>query len=171
MSNPILWSNFFQKKEHRVLLDILKQIPIFEELNKPELKALERILHRRIYREGEYVFHAGDLGVGMYIIEEGEVSILADKTEREIALLHEGEFFGELALLIEERRTAHAIARTDTKVFGFFQPDLFSLLERKPRLGVSVVMKLAKVIARRMQMTIDENQILLDRIASFEGAE
>lgn len=170
MSNPIIWSNLFKKSVRTEILDILKGVPIFEELSRADLKAIERILHHRSYRAGEYIFYAGDLGVGMYIIEQGEVSIRADKTNREINRLKDGEFFGEMALLQEEFRSAHGVAEVDTSAFGFFQPDLFGLLERKPRLGVSVVMKLSKVIAIRLQHAIDENQRLLDTIARMQAA-
>lgn len=167
MSSSILWSNFFEQSEQEGILDILKRVPIFEGLIKKDLKAIERILHRRTYNEHEYIFRSGDTGVGMYIIERGLVGIVADKTERQISLLSDGEFFGEMALLNEEPRQVHAVARKETTLYGFFQPDLHSLLETKPRLGVSVVMKLSKVIGTRLQLAINENQRLYDRIAEL----
>lgn len=170
MSNTFLWANIFNQSKKEDILDILKKVPIFEDCTRGELKAIERILHHRSYREGEMIFRTGEIGVGMYIIEHGQVGIVADKTERQISLLTDGEFFGEIALLNEEPRSAHAVARADTTVFGFFRPDLFSLLERKPHLGVSVVMKLSKVIATRLQLAINENQRLYDRIAELTSA-
>ncbi len=169
MPQTFLWSNFWRPESNGTILEILGRTPLFADLTQKELKAIERILHRRNYRAGEYIFRAGELGVGMYIIERGTVAILAEKTERVLTILKDGEFFGETALLHEEPRTAHAVSRTDASVFGFFQPDLISLLDRKPRLGVSVVMKLATVISRRLQEAIAENEKLFRRIASAEG--
>lgn len=167
MSGTFAWSNIFKKQEDEDVRDILARVPIFEGLGKSDLKSIERILHRREYKTDEVVFHAGDMGVGMYIIEHGLVGIVSEKTERQVALLTDGEFFGEMALLTEEPRGVRAIARSDTSVYGFFQSDLNSLLEKKPRLGISVLMRLARVLSRRLQYAINENQRLYDRIAEL----
>lgn len=171
MPQTFMWSYLWRPEKNGTILDILGRTPLFADLAQKDLKAIERILHRRSYHAGEYIFRAGELGVGMYIIEKGTIAILAEKTDRVLSVLKDGEFFGEMALLHEEPRNAHAIARTDASVFGFFQPDLLALLDRKPRLGVSVVMKLATVISRRLQEAISENEKLFKRItsASSEG--
>ena len=157
MSTPILWENFFRKTKQNDVLVLLKEIPIFDELNRRELKTIERILHRRVYQKGEPIFQKGDQGLGMYIIEEGEVDIVAGSAGTRIAHLVDGEFFGELALFSEQPRQASAIALQETRVFGFFQPDLYSLLETHPKIGVSVVLKLAKIMAERVNRIVQEN--------------
>ncbi|NOY05535.1 MAG: cyclic nucleotide-binding domain-containing protein [Chlorobi bacterium] len=170
MSNPILWRNLFRQKKAESLLDVLRNVPIFEDLSRSELKSIERILHRRSYRRGEYIFREGETGLGMYIVEEGAVAITVGEPghEKEISLLRNGEFFGEMALLHEDPRSANAVARVDTIVLGFFQPDLLQLLETNPRLGVSVVMRLARIIAERLQHLLHENKQLQERIDELE---
>lgn len=140
------------------LSDILRRIPIFEELSKREIAALERILHKREYKRDEVIFRQDEPGMGMYIIESGQVAIISEPAEVHLSELGSGEFFGELALLDEAPRSATAIAQTECKIFGFFQPDLFALLDRSPRLGVKIVLRLAKIIGERLRRANDQIQ-------------
>ncbi len=155
-----LWENIFKgrNESERSILTILKNIPIFEELSDKELGAIERILHERTYKEGELIFHQGDAGVGMYIIEKGRIDIRLEPSGQVVATLNEGEFFGELALLDDSARSATAVAATDCKMLGFFQPDLFGLIDRNPRLGVKLVLRLAGIIGDRLKAANQENQ-------------
>jgi len=102
------WGNIFrqQEKEEENIRKTLKRIPIFEGLSRKELRAIERILHRRQYATGEVIFHQGEPSAGMYIIVEGKVRIFLEPTQQVVAELHDGDFFGELALLNESPRSA-----------------------------------------------------------------
>lgn len=146
-----LWGNIFKHQKSTGIRAILEKIPLFDTLAQQELSAIERILHKRSYEAGEHVFRQGEPGMGMYIIEHGEVTILTEHTSHVLAELGEGEFFGELSLLDESPRSATAIAKTRCSIFGFFQPDLIGLIERNPRLGVKIVMRLASVIGDRLR--------------------
>ncbi len=140
------------------LADMLRRIPIFADCTRRELAAVERILHRRDYLRDEVIFHQDDPGLGMYIIESGKVAIIAEPSRHVLSELGDGEFFGELALLTESPRSATAVAVLPCKVLGFFQPDLFGLIERNPRLGVKIVLRLAAVIGDRLRKANDKIQ-------------
>jgi len=89
-----------------------------------------------------------------YIIQDGEVSIAIlgkDGNEQELAMLGDGDFFGELALIDESTRSANAVCRTDCTLIGFFRPDLFELIEKENTLGIKIVMKLAEIVAQRLR--------------------
>jgi CRP-like cAMP-binding protein len=131
--------------------DTLKHIPIFAELSRRELAAVERILHRREFHAGEIIFRQDEPGLGMYIIESGKVTIKTDDDADTVTELSDGEFFGELPLLDGGTRSATALAVTPCRIYGFFQPDLFALIERNPRLGVKLVMSLAAIIGMRLR--------------------
>ena len=150
-----LWGNVFKvrKKEEDTVHDILKKVPIFEELGKRELDRIERILHRREYAQDEVIFFQDQPGLGMYIIEEGTVDIVSGPEKCRLAELTSGEFFGELALLDDSLRTATAVARTYCKLLCLFQPDLFDLIDRNPRLGVKILSRLAVTIGERLKKT------------------
>ncbi|HEB01791.1 MAG TPA: cyclic nucleotide-binding domain-containing protein [Nitrospirae bacterium] len=148
-----IWSFIFKSKEQEQeeTLTVLRRLPIFKDLSKREVSSIERILHRRNYAPGEEIFTYGVPGAGMYIILSGEVSIIHESGNKEIALLKEGEFFGEMALLDESPRSATARAKSQCVVLGFFQSDLFSLLERSPKLGSKIVLRLARIVGERLK--------------------
>jgi len=150
--------------------DTLRSIPIFSELGRRELAAVERILHKREYSSGEVIFRQDEPGLGMYIIESGRVSILTDDSLNNMTELGDGEFFGELPLLDGGSRSATAVAKTSTRIFGFFQPDLFGLIERDPRLGVKIVLSLAAIIGMRLRAVNERVQALLAEGAAAPAA-
>ncbi|MEW6510156.1 MAG: cyclic nucleotide-binding domain-containing protein [Bacteroidota bacterium] len=145
--------------------DTLKMIPIFTDLTRRELAAVERILHHREYHAGEVIFRQAEPGLGMYIIESGRVTIRAEESTDSVSELGDGEFFGELPLLDGGTRSATAIAKTPCRIYGFFQPDLFGLIERNPRLGVKIVMSLAAIIGMRLRAANERVESLLRRSA------
>ena len=99
------------------------------------------------------LFRQGDTGVGMYIVSRGHVRISQEPGPAVLAELGEGDFFGEIALLSEKPRSATATATEATTLLGFFQPDLISILERQPRIGVAVLRGLAEMAGERLVRT------------------
>jgi CRP/FNR family transcriptional regulator, cyclic AMP receptor protein len=132
-------------------LAVLEGIPIFKDLNKRELSAIERILHRREYIADELVIRQGEPGMGMYIIESGKVVVLSEPAGVQLSELSDGDFFGEVSLLDETPRSATVVAKCPTRILGFFQSDLFSLIERNPRLGVKIVIRLTQFLGERLK--------------------
>jgi len=170
MEDDTMWGNIFRRqvKSETSIYTVLSKIPIFKDLTNREIKAIERILHRRTYATGEIIFHEGDPGVGMYIIEEGHVNITLGKQEKLLAVLSNGEFFGEIALLSETPRTATAVSVNQSKMLGFFQSDLFGLLETDPKMGNKIMHRLAQMIADRLRFSNLENQQLKIKIGELE---
>jgi CRP/FNR family cyclic AMP-dependent transcriptional regulator len=156
-----LWKNFFSQRGIREgsTEEVLSKVPAFANLAPRELKEVAAIVHKREYRTGEPVFYQGDPGLGMYIVQDGEVSIMLmgkDGNERELTVLSDGDFFGELALLDESTRSANAICKSDCLLIGFFRPDLFELVEKNTTLGIKIVLKLAEIVAQRLRQTDKE---------------
>ena len=145
------WSNIFSKLEAKSsIAELLKAIPVFADLNANEIRDVERILYRRTYAPGEVIFNQGDPGVGMYIVGEGEVEIRTEPENDVLTTLGEGAFFGEVSLLNEVPRSATARAHSPCVLWGFFRPELMDLIERKPRLGVKILLHLAQITGRRL---------------------
>ena len=134
--------------------EMLSKIPVFEKLEPKELRQIASIVHRRQYVKEEYVFYQGDPGLGMYVVEKGSVGIVVsgeDGTQKEVSELHNGDFFGEIALLDESPRSASVIVKEDSELIGFFRPDLFEIIEKTPKTGLKVVVKLAEMIGERLR--------------------
>ena len=159
-SESLEWKNVFKlKRKPTTVEEMLLKIPVFENLKPRELRQVSGIVHRRQYVAGEYVFFQNDPGLGMYVIEQGEVSVGLvgnDGSKKELALLKDGDFFGELSLLDESPRSASVIAVTDTNLIGFFRPDLFEIMEKAPSTGLKIVLKVAEMIGERLRNTNQE---------------
>lgn len=135
-------------------LETLRAVPLFEHLRTIQLKKILRIMHERTYQAGEVIFREGDPGAGMFIIRHGAVNIvirMPDGAEKVIAEMTDRQFFGEMALLEDVPRSATAVATQKTRLLGFFEPDLESLLERDAAVGSRVCWNLAKLMANRLR--------------------
>jgi len=176
-SDNALWRNLFSQRVVRkgTVEEVLSKVPAFANLAPRELKEVAAIVHKREYRSGEPVFYQGDPGLGMYIVKDGEVSIVIqgkDGNERELALFSDGDFFGELALLDESPRSANAVCKTECTLIGFFRPDLFELIEKNTTLGIKIVLKLAEIVAQRLRHTdkeLSKVKSQLERLQVQEG--
>src|SRR4030066_1830979 len=153
-----LWENIFKfrQKETDEIDNILIQIPIFQDLNNRELRTIKRILHQREYKKNEVIFNQGDVGLGMYIIVKGTVDIVCDPGRPILTELHDGDFFGELALLDESPRSATAVTTMPAELLCFFKPELLDLINRNPKLGGKILFKLAWTIGERLKSTNEQ---------------
>lgn len=132
---------------------LLKALPIFQDLTRRELAAVVRILHQREYQPDEVIFRENEPGMGMYILQTGRVAILSEAGNLQLAEFSDGSFFGEVALLDAAPRSATAVARAHCRIFGFFQPDLYGLIERNPQLGIKIVLGLSRLVCERLRET------------------
>ena len=149
-----LYENFFKNKESSdPVLQVLGQVPIFENLTPKELKDLARLTHERFYKANEPVFKKLAPSEGMYVILKGTVEIKDPDSNTTFATLGSGDFFGELALLDEEPRSAMAVAKEASELIGFFRTDLLTLMTRDPELGNKILLNLSRVLGERLRRT------------------
>ena len=73
-----------------------------------------------------------------------------------LAVFQKGDFFGELALIDSEKRSASAIANSDTKLSVIFKPDLDEFIEKYPKKGIKIVQGIAEITAVRLR-TLNED--------------
>ncbi len=139
------------------IIPVLRTVPLFQGLTYRDLKKIELIVHARTFMPDEVVFHERQPGTGMYFIKEGLIELTkTNNGERvKIAELGNGEFFGEMSLIENYPRSAQATASTRTEVLGIFRPDLFDLIDRNPRLGSKILLKLSERLANRLRRTTE----------------
>lgn len=157
MADPF-WGRLFNRQQEKkeTLFEVLKRIPIFQDFNEREFAKIEDILHHRSFAVEEAIVREGEKGVGMYIILTGQVQILHAGEQGKpikLATLGPGDFFGEQALLDESPRTASAVASEPCQAIGFFRPDMLELIDRNPRMGLKVIMRLSQMISFRLRQT------------------
>ena len=149
-----LYENFFKNKESSdPVLQVMGQVPIFENLTPKELKDLARLTHERSYKANEPVFKKLAPSEGMYVILKGTVEIKDPDSNTTFATLGSGDFFGELALLDEEPRSAMAVATEASELIGFFRTDLLTLMTQDPELGNKILLNLSRVLGERLRRT------------------
>lgn len=131
--------------------DILR-IPLFNSLTRLELSRLIPHFSLLEFSSGEVIVHQGDQGDCLYLIASGSVRVArhtADGTAVDVAILKQGECFGELALLTGETRTADVVAVDDqTTVFRLSRERFNGLLKQHNALALKIASILAKRISR-----------------------
>jgi len=150
------WTNIFNYPTEKSDLQIsLQSIPLFESLGKRDLSLILNIIHSRSYLTGEYIFYQGDPGIGLYVIREGKVRIIRsdeEGNEIELAIFSKGDFFGELAMIDGEKRSASAVAKSDVRAAVIFKPDLDEFIEKYPKKGINILYGISKIIATRLRL-------------------
>ncbi len=147
-----LWDNLFRPRDSREarIAELWQATPLFRGIPTAEIRRLAATMHPRQYAPQERVFQEGDLGVGVALILEGSVEIQVQETS--LTVLQPGDFFGEAALVSDERRTADALAAEPTEIVFFLRQDLEEWLDHNPRLGARMVQNLASVLTTRLRL-------------------
>jgi CRP-like cAMP-binding protein len=94
--------------------DRLKDVPFLSHLKKKEMDVIAQHADELDVRAGKVLVKQGDVGDTFFVIEEGSAEVVRDGAR--ITELGPGDFFGELALLEEDRRTATVTATTPMEV-------------------------------------------------------
>ncbi|MCP5057635.1 MAG: cyclic nucleotide-binding domain-containing protein [bacterium] len=113
----------------------LPRVPLFSSLDAGGLRLLIDGTERVQLREGEVLFEEGDLGDALYVVAEGAVVPVArsdDGRTKRLAVLEEGTFFGETALLANQPRNARIEALVDSQLLAVDRRILTELLSRDP---------------------------------------
>jgi signal transduction histidine kinase len=130
---------------------------------------------RRVFAVDAEIFHQGDLGDGMYLIESGEVRITVDDPDhglRDLSRLKAGEFFGEMAVLDGCPRSATALAATEVVVRFFPRAEVLRLLDRMPGLAVALLRQISARFRDFSRQHVEE-MLRAERLAlvgKFAGA-
>jgi len=140
-----------QRRDFIVTWGMISRVPLFAELDATEISDIMELLRAQVIEAGEIIMRAGDEARSMYFIAAGEVEIEI-KGKKERIRLGVGQFFGEVALLRQTRRTATVTAVTRTNLLGLDAHDLHALMQRDPR------------IAERIQEVVE------DRVGKRAGA-
>ena len=115
---------------------------LFGSLPPAEFAPLAQSAEVKTYPDGQVIFQAGDPGDGVYVIGAGEVqiSVMANPTEHRILTrLGLGDFFGEMAVLDNEPRSATAAAVGGTTLYFLPRAAMLAALNRSPSLAFSMV--------------------------------
>lgn len=125
-----------------MLIDYLKNIPLFKHLKDAQLKEIASRCKTARYRKGDVVFYKTDLSTDLYIVNSGRLkAVLIDEEGDEIVLAHfeKGSFFGELNLLDEKGRSATIVSEADSELSVLKKDTFLDLLQKDPRIAVELM--------------------------------
>jgi CRP-like cAMP-binding protein len=131
-------------------LELLRSVPIFSELTEADFQSLAKVANRRRYPKDSVVFFENEQGDFFFMILEGriKVTILGDDGREVIlSLLGSGDFFGEMALLDNEPRSATAIAVEDSELLSLHRNDFQNVLTDNRSITVGLI----KVLTARLR--------------------
>jgi CRP/FNR family transcriptional regulator/CRP/FNR family cyclic AMP-dependent transcriptional regulator len=129
----------------------LQSVPFFSNLPSEEVGELAERLVLRRFGVGQVIFHHGDPGGLLYIISDGKVKIThstLDGQEALLAILGNGDFFGELALLDDSPRSATAEAIEPTDTLTLHRIDFRRFIGSNPDFAMHVLQSMARHIRR-----------------------
>jgi CRP/FNR family transcriptional regulator, cyclic AMP receptor protein len=121
---------------------LLKQVPLFSDLDNRELDQVAESMKRRRFSSGQEIAREGESGVGFFVIEEGNAKVSVHGEERR--RLGPGEYFGEIALIAQGARTATVTAEGDLTALGMTFWDFRPLVEG----NASIAWKLLQAFAK-----------------------
>tara|TARA_B100001093_G_C26849305_1_gene1024325 strand:- start:517 stop:1200 length:684 start_codon:yes stop_codon:yes gene_type:complete len=127
-------------------IELLQTVSIFWDLKQEELGYIAEKMVARHYDNGNYIFLEDSDGEQCFFVLEGSVKVTRlSKDGREVilAMLNEGDFFGEMSLLDGESRSANVIALEKTEVLTLDRKDFLDVVNDYPQIAVQLLKELA----------------------------
>jgi len=149
---------------------LLGRVPVFEALRPEDLVRVADVAVPRDFRGGEVVFREGDDSDTCYVVRSGHARAVrehADGRQITLATFGPGDFFGELAMFDDERRSATVEAVDALDVLGIPGVDMRALLSRHPEIAVKLVIALGRRLrAANERLARQSFQTVQSRVAA-----
>jgi CRP-like cAMP-binding protein len=133
-----------------------ERLDLVRDLDTHDCAALREALARREYGPGETVFRQGEEGDALYVIARGSASVWLrdhEMSERRLMTFSQGTFFGEMALLDRERRSATVIADDHLVCFVLDRRSFERLAQSHPRAVLAILANIGRELSLRMRRT------------------
>lgn len=141
----------------------LGELELFQGRKEQTLAALEQCMEMRSCRAGEKIFSRGDTGDELFLIRRGAVRILlplGDRQAHHLGTFGRGAFFGEMAFLDGEPRSADALAFSDTELYVLSRKTFEVFAEAHKKSALGLMEGIASVLASRLRYTNAELRVL-----------
>ncbi|MCE9569106.1 MAG: cyclic nucleotide-binding domain-containing protein [Rhodocyclales bacterium] len=141
----------------------LHEVELFHGRKEQTLVELEQCMEKRHVAAGDTIFSRGDVGDELFLIRRGAVRIvlpLNDRQSHHLGTFGRGAFFGEMAFLDSEARSANAVAFTDTELYVLSRRAFDKFAEDHKKVGLRLMEGIASVLASRLRYTNAELRVL-----------
>jgi CRP/FNR family cyclic AMP-dependent transcriptional regulator len=145
------------------VVETLRRVPLFAQLGDDDLARIAAMVRERPYPRHSVIVFEDDPGDALFIVAMGQVKVVLvgeDGREVILAVLGPGDFFGELALIDDEPRSAHVIAMDDAQLLVLRRDDFHEALQSHPRMALGML----RTLSRRLRRADDQigSLVLLD---------
>jgi CRP/FNR family cyclic AMP-dependent transcriptional regulator len=130
---------------------VLQRVPLFSQLAPPDLQRVVEVAREKSYPKNSIILFEDDPGDALYVVASGQVKVVLigdDGREVILSVLGAGEFFGEMALIDDEPRSAHVIAMEDSQLFVLRREDFEGILTQSPKIAVALLKELTRRLRR-----------------------
>ncbi|HET7710525.1 MAG TPA: Crp/Fnr family transcriptional regulator [Thermoanaerobaculia bacterium] len=131
-------------------LELFRKFSLFAELDPKELAEIAAVAKSRRYAKDDVVFHADESGDVFCLIKEGQVKITMISPEGKeiiLSMLGPGDFFGEMALIDDEPRSATVVATEPLELVTIWRTDFLKILAE----NFSITRKILAELSRRLR--------------------
>ncbi len=130
---------------------VLQKVPLFSQLAPADLQRVVEVTRERTYPKNSVILFEDDPGDALYVVGKGQVKVVLigeDGREVILSVLGEGEFFGEMALIDDQPRSAHVIAMEDSTLLVVRREDFQGILTQQPLLALALLRELTRRLRR-----------------------
>ena len=149
---------------------LLESNKLFCNLEPDDLKRLRSVTRELAFAPKQIIFKEGDAGDGVFFVKDGMVQISAVAgygDSKVLSRIPPGEFFGEMAVLDNQPRSASALAEEQTAVYFISRTDMEMLLNRIPRLAGALAVEIIRRFRQFNREVLDSERLaLVGRFAS-----
>ena len=149
----------------------IRRVPLFRDFADEEVTHIAATVTDRTYAKHDFIVREGDPGSTFFFLVSGSVSvcrIMPDGREMILAILKEGDFFGEMAMFDSSLRSASIKTLTDVEVGAIRYTDFLVLLDENPRVGRSLAIALSERLrAANALIAATTSQDIRARLASL----
>ncbi|MDB5048869.1 MAG: transcriptional regulator, Crp/Fnr family [Fibrobacteres bacterium] len=128
--------------------ELLKGVDLFSALDDPQLNTIAQMIIEKSFRKGDIILMEDDeSNQSLFIIAKGEVKVVLtaeDGREAILASLKEGDFFGEMALLDGEPRSATVRAVEESRLLTIRREDFMSAMKKQPDLALTLLGEMSR---------------------------
>ena len=132
-------------------IELLKNIPLFSELNDRDLEKIIQVASRQRYHRDNLILIEEEVGSTMFIILSGKVKISRisdDGREVILSILSDGDFFGEMSLLDGHTRSANVTASEESELLVIRREEFLQMLRDFPQIAINLLKELAQRIRK-----------------------
>ena len=129
-------------EENKAVIAMLEKNPLWAGLDRKDLEAIIKVSEERKFGIGDIILGKGEGGVGFYLIMDGLVDVKSGS--KILAKLGPGQFFGEMAVLDNQPRSADVIAAEPSRCFIISEWSFKALISENPRIALKMLQELVR---------------------------